>query len=601
MGADGNPLAEAAAAAAGMEVGNAVSADVVDEALRRIAALPQAPHVAPGDDLRWIQGCLRAEGGRADRLLWHADRLAGIGGSEMGAILSWATGDFASRGSASRIARQKLLRLPPDGSNDDMARGAVMEPVIRVFHERLLDAEGRSWRRRPDIEEALSGGGANARTPWLRGSVDGVYEIDGQLVLVDFKAPSETSLERQVRSGPDDDYVVQINHYAAVGEDRAVRFDRAELVAFDYRQVGVSDPGRTGAFGVRRFPVALDPGLQLRIRAAAAAFWEGCVLRGEPPEVGRPRLLERAAASDDPVAHAEADVAEARARRAALAKFMAEAAERAYEGERAAIGDWVSRAGRLDGAEFLLGNPSGSADSDGGPPPAPWSARGGFLRVSAKPAFDAERAVARLRELGMDPSAVEALRGDGGWESPADAQRRLVRVFEAAQALCASQPPPKAARSAPPSPEEEAAAAERRSRLMASLAKMTRAGLPRRVPGAWDAEKLRAALVACGESCDEFDGEAPERGRTWQTMDSTTSWRAAAASADAAAGAGAASAAARPTRPSSARWSGSRTFPRTARRARTCSATRSWSPWSTRFRTGASSRSSATRRGGARP
>ena len=379
----------------------------------------------------------------------------------MGGLLSWATGEFVSRHSATLIAKQKLLMVPPGRTNDDMSRGSSLEEFIRSRYETRLTAAGHTWSRRHDLETVMSE--AHPGMPWLRGNVDGIYEIDGEVVLVDFKAPSEASLIDQLRSGVEQDYVAQLNHYGLVAQGHGVVFARSELVAFDYRKAGVEDMARPEAYGLRIFPVALDPALQARIATACESFWMGCVMTGELPEDDRsPRLR--------PENGLPTEIEQA-ARRAVMAKFMLDAAQARYEDNRGVVSDFVQRTGKLGDGHLKIG-----AMADGGD---------GFMKVSAATVFDFDGAIARLRELGRTEDQIQSLRGPGKWENPTETEKKLVKIFDLARDLAALTQPA----------EIEAA--------LKVLAKATKTPL-KWAPGGFDEDLVKQSLVACNEPCDIF-------------------------------------------------------------------------------------------------
>ena len=94
-----------------------------------------------------------------------------------------------SRETAERLGKRKLLTIPPDVGNFDMLRGAYMEDFVRHMYEERLTLDGRDWRVRNDLVKVVQSG-PHPDMPWMRASLDGLYEIDGVLVIPDFKAPS---------------------------------------------------------------------------------------------------------------------------------------------------------------------------------------------------------------------------------------------------------------------------------------------------------------------------------------------------------------------------------------------------------------------------
>jgi predicted phage-related endonuclease len=351
------------------------SPHAVEVCLRLIGRLPQAAVIQPEHALRWVERTLKID---PERIEWHIARAGGIGGSEAGGILSWAGEGFNARESAHRLGLRKLLRLAPDAPNFDTGRGHKLEPYIRSIYEERLTRDGHQWRRRDDLRSKVEGG-THPDFPCMRASLDGLYEIDGAIVIPDFKAPSEDSLTSYMQHGDYHDYRAQLNHYAFVAAGRGVHIDALQLAFFDYRRVSTE--------GVRICPIEVDPDLQQRMAQAATAFWQDHVMQGIAPADDRERVL---AHPDVPQEVEEAAV------RAVNAKMLADRFEETYETERGKVARWVHVTGRLGDGMLPLGSFSPGAR--------------GLLEVRSKPVLDLDAAVARLRQLGMGDNAIEDLR-----------------------------------------------------------------------------------------------------------------------------------------------------------------------------------------------
>jgi predicted phage-related endonuclease len=244
--------------------------------LDAISRLPQAAVLIPENVSRWLADTLRID---PERVEWHIQRAGGFGGSEAGLLLEWATRfnpvpiTGAGWGTPARLVRQKLLMLAPDAPGVDARRGIALEPVIAQMFEENLAREGRVWARRDDLKRVVESGGHPAM-PWMRASLDGLYEIDGKLWIVDFKAPSETSLEKH-REKLSMGYVAQLNHYAMVARGFGVEVDGLALAMFDYRRFG-EEP-------LAIFDVRPDLDLQRRIAEGGRSLWHEHVLTGQVP------------------------------------------------------------------------------------------------------------------------------------------------------------------------------------------------------------------------------------------------------------------------------------------------------------------------------
>lgn len=272
-------VADSATMAADPKAGDAIQGDAdVSRArhLEAISRLPQAAVLVPENVSRWLIDTVRIDPERVD---WHIQRAGGFGGSEAGLLLEWATRHDAKPitgtgwGTPARLVRQKLLMLAPDAPGVDARRGIALEPVIAQMFEETLAREGRVWSRRDDLKRVVESGGHPAM-PWMRASLDGLYEVDGKLWIIDFKAPSETSLEKH-REKLSMGYVAQLNRYAMVAQGFGIGVDGLALAMFDYRRFGEAP--------LAIFDVRPDRELQRRIAEGGRVLWHEHVLTGRVP------------------------------------------------------------------------------------------------------------------------------------------------------------------------------------------------------------------------------------------------------------------------------------------------------------------------------
>ena len=355
--------------------------------LARISHLPHADVIDPERARRWVGLTQKID---PERIGWHIARAAGIGGSETGTLLSWRFPEDGnhSRGTAERMCRQKLLMLPPDRANDDMARGSYLEDFIQGIYERKLERRGVSWRRRDDIKAAVEAG-PHPKYPWLRASLDGVYEIDGGVYITDFKAPSTAMLDEYVANRNFDDYRAQLNHYALVADGHGITIDGMELAMFDYRRVASN--------GCEVFPIEIDPVLQQKIIIASSDFWHGHVITGTGIEPERERVLTANAGVPPAI--------EERARAAVIRKISLDKLTKEYDADQAAVEAWVKKTGIIGDAMLPLGRFSDNRVVEG------------FLQVRAKSVMDGDRAAKRLSDLGMSDADIDDLRGPATYDS----------------------------------------------------------------------------------------------------------------------------------------------------------------------------------------
>jgi predicted phage-related endonuclease len=345
------------------------------ECLEQISRLPQAGVLSLTTAERWVQRTFNID---PERIGWHIRRAGGVGGSEAGALVSWTYEGFSSRESAARLAKRKLLLLPPDRSNDDMGRGHALEEHIRLTYEAKLTRLGVNWCSRLDLKELIESN-AHPTYPWLRANLDGLYEIDGRLIIVDFKAPSEDSLMNYLEYKHYHEYRAQLNHYALVAQGHGISIDDLHLVFYDYR--------RYASEGVRIEQIAIDPVLQQAIVDASSSFWNDYIMHGQIPEEERTPLIRPLELPPE---------YEALARRITVNKIVLDRASKDYEAGRTHMGILVKESGRLGEGVLPLGSfVEGQL---------------GFLEIKGEDILDIEKSIQRLRDLGMTEEGIDKLR-----------------------------------------------------------------------------------------------------------------------------------------------------------------------------------------------
>lgn len=147
--------------------------------MRRI--IERLPHYALVKDRvdGWIDRVLAVD---PDRGVWHASRLSGFCGSEIGALCAGLLGDHAE---ADRIVRGKLLIEAPAAPEAAQRRAHAMEPIHRMmFHEKHSAL--------PDQPSIRSLSVSHGPRPWMRYSPDDVVLLrTGERWLVNYCSPAE--------------------------------------------------------------------------------------------------------------------------------------------------------------------------------------------------------------------------------------------------------------------------------------------------------------------------------------------------------------------------------------------------------------------------
>lgn len=427
-----------------------------EQHLASLKKLPQADAIDGDDAVTWMRHVAAHDG---ERLGWHIKRAAGFGGSEAGTVLAWYDGEMKSRHSVISLVREKLLKRVPERANHDMLRGVLLEPTVRVAFEAKLTREGHAWKRREDYERRAAAKPPSAY-PWMRANVDGIYEINGNLVVVDFKAPSENSLKDQLRTEGNDDYKVQLNHYCIVAEAAGLKVDALWIALYDYN--------RCATDGVQVVQVPIDRLMQQRLLLASTELWKNYVMRGDEPVLEtRVQIV--------PTGEVPAEIEEA-AIRAARAKILMKAADVRYEEARTEVADWTSARGRLGGHPMYIGG----AELDGP----------GVMKVTAVPTLDIDAAVERLYEVGLDDIAVDELRKPGVYKDVGV----LGRAFDALRAQTAAVL------------QLLADGKEVPAKTLQTLARLTDK-VPARHDDGFNPEAVSAALVSCGEQVHGYTRE----------------------------------------------------------------------------------------------
>lgn len=158
------------------------------------------------------------------RALWHVRRLAGIGGSEIGALVSALRDEDDPFGTTpNSIVCEKLLIFPPKKTMLAMRKGIVSETCIRQFF--LEDYEASRDKKTIDMMES-----SDVKTPfaWMRYSPDDVVFLGGRRYLVDYKRPEIASLHENIYMR----YICQLHQGKMILDYNGVQIDGMLLVQF---------------------------------------------------------------------------------------------------------------------------------------------------------------------------------------------------------------------------------------------------------------------------------------------------------------------------------------------------------------------------------
>ncbi len=412
----------------------------IDPLLKVVAALPQSQHISRETAERWISGTARVD---PSRLEWHLRRAGGFGGSDIGALIASSEGRFHVFSSAHEIVRAKLLRAIPDGETDDTRRGSELEPFIRSVFERRMERDGRVFARRDDLKARIQCG-PHPDLDWHLSSPDEIYDIDGKICVVDFKAPTTDMLEQYRRYGGYDDYVYQTHHYALGAIGKGIFVDRMMLAMYDYKRNDVE------VIEVEKSQQVFDRTIEI-----GEFYWREHVLKGVVPKhVARPRV--------EMLAKMPAQVRDA-AERFVINKIVASHSSEVADDARKEVESWIAENGPVGEAVLTLG----------------------LMEIRASAVMDVDSAVERLADIGLPIHEIEGLRGPSKFDQK-NVASFLTDLLNVSRQIV-----------------EAYGNDENPESIVARLGELIETA-PVESVGAYDPAKIEAALVSCSERPHRF-------------------------------------------------------------------------------------------------
>ena len=261
-----------------MKSNEAISNEQIRERVGAIVAgLPQRAVIADEDAKAWIDETVAVHGELA---IWHAIRLGGFGGSEIGVLVRNAQGERADFNDSARdICRRKLMLEAPVESAAQMIRGHENEAI----HAQKFYAKYGVQRAQEEFSKIANGVGPR---PWMRYSPDEVFFVPKGgmaermgmapgLWLGDYKAPTVVDESESIKF----QYACQLHQGAMVAHHNGVKLSGLMLSQYDWAQWALKDD-----------VIQYDPALARRIVEAGDSYW-GMVLKGSlPPYIRRKRL-----------------------------------------------------------------------------------------------------------------------------------------------------------------------------------------------------------------------------------------------------------------------------------------------------------------------
>lgn len=252
-----------------------------------VDTLPQRDLIATSDARHWIEQVVDAHGEAA---VWHAIRLNGFGGSEIGVLIRNMAGERADHMvSAKDIVEGKLMRRAPLDDTAHLRRGHENEePHARRFWDKygavrdqeafdaLKAAQGRHLWMRYSPDELVT---MPVRLERLDdGRVEAVYDsASSYRWLVDYKAPSVVDQSAKVAL----QYAAQLHQGAILCHEVGISLDGLMLSQYDWANWALKDD-----------VVPWNPALGQAVLEAGDHYW-GCVMRGEiPPHIITPLMQD---------------------------------------------------------------------------------------------------------------------------------------------------------------------------------------------------------------------------------------------------------------------------------------------------------------------
>lgn len=247
------------------------------DAIRDIKKLPQAEYIDDMDLLRWIS---KVEEIDPERLEWHVRRLGGFGGSEIGVLWMNEREMYHPFEDAQGIVRNKLLMdqiLDPEGNliRGSMMEDAILRPLYRKTMQERLEALGHIVRFRDDLmDQFMYFKDSDPELAWLIGSPDELMEVDGKLIIIDYKAPTSNTIEAYRSYGPNEApiyYEAQLHHYATIAQKLGIEVSGLQLASLNYNKF---------EFDLREIPLRKE--FQEELLAAGSHYWKN-VIQGQVP------------------------------------------------------------------------------------------------------------------------------------------------------------------------------------------------------------------------------------------------------------------------------------------------------------------------------
>jgi hypothetical protein len=240
-----------------------------DEVLKHIDRLPQRKYLRDDDISRWVDYVMASQ---PDNAIWLVSRLGTIGGSEIGVLVQsrrnleaeYISDIGFAHSTDLDVINSKMLKTLPMMPNGDMKRGTMFEfaaAAATLSYLKGIAVDGATVKRRPDITEAILNA-ADSSLYWARVQVDDVYEIDGKLIVVDYKCPTEKGLVSLLNLEPVM-YSAQVTIAKMIGKEIGIKIDELYVLPLDIKTMEVVP-----------MPVEIDAEFELEIREVGEYYFD---------------------------------------------------------------------------------------------------------------------------------------------------------------------------------------------------------------------------------------------------------------------------------------------------------------------------------------
>lgn len=261
--------------------------------------LPQLSVISQ-EALSWhITGLERFHGEQA---VWHLERAAGFGSSDIGAILRTFNSRYSHEvgfNDGYKVIEQKQCKRLPDYQNEHMERGTVLEDLAaRVFKAKTGVVTDQA------ALDLLAQTKPMPSHPWLKGNPDDIVMAGSMRILADYKVPNSIEYLENPSDGVEFDYKCQVHHLSASAKAAGIPIHNMMVVKLDLAPevarslvdrypsmeeqqkqqlvdsiVKLDIPG----FGLQICPVPHDQQLMNDILNTGNAIWDQYVLTGQVP------------------------------------------------------------------------------------------------------------------------------------------------------------------------------------------------------------------------------------------------------------------------------------------------------------------------------